>query len=128
MHSNSNVFANEKDTHLRYLSYEKRLDVMELIKLSDRRKINSICFMIRIFQSNDGTHAKSMLNNALFDAALPRRRQLLFSNVRRYAVQGSPLFSLMEIANEFHKLINLDEPIHTNRKRLKNFMAMALKE
>lgn len=106
--------------HPDYLSYEGRLIELNMLKQSDRTNISAICYIIIFFQSDEISDAKTILNNSLYDTALPTRNRRLFSNIRRYAAEDSPIHQMMKVANEYHESINLDESIEVNRGRVKS--------
>lgn len=113
-------------THPNYRPYENRLIVLDLMKLSDRRDLAAICYLIKVYQNPEPTNIKTILNNALYDVTMSARNRKLFSNIGKYTGPQTSLHSLMTTANEYHTLINMDESIISNRSRIRKEMMSRL--
>lgn len=105
-----------------YMSYEERLKKLNMLSLANRRKVISVCFALRIWQSHFLTDVKVKLNCSHFDNTTDRRNANIFRNIRNHSTPNSPLRYLMSDVNDFSVLVNLNERTDQNKKRITDYL------
>lgn len=105
------------------MNYHDRCQALQLLKLSDRRKIAAFSFFYRAMTSQEESGLKCRMNNSIYDTTGSTRIADFFKFIHRFASIGSPLFALMTNVNELNGLFDLNQPIETNKKRIKAYFS-----
>lgn len=103
-----------------YIEYEKRLAILHLLSLDERRKIALATLMMKLYNNLLQTSMNESIINARNNTDNNTRSRLLF-RINRRLPQNSPLRIGFDVLNEFSHILSINDSPSSIKSKLKAF-------
>lgn len=103
----------------RYLTYPQRIDALKILTLRERFVIANVMFAVKCARGEVSAPIADEIARRIITRRIQTRAPNLFDTTG--LALGSRLKRILNFANEYRRVIDLQHSSHTNRQQLKEY-------